>query len=68
MTDASGKRALWILSLLSLVIGVLWALYQYDTMWDFRSWNLVGFVFIMVVGVGALAIGLRTAARSRSDG
>ena len=61
--DERGRRGLVICAVVSLVLGILWALRRYHDLSDVRAWNLVGLVFITVVFFYAIFIAI-TASRA----
>lgn len=62
MTSEQGKKGFVIVTLLSLVIGLLLAFCQYGVSLDARSINVIGLVFITLLGLYAAFIAIRTGA------
>ncbi len=70
MTNDLAKRMLWICAVLSVVIGGVLGLLLYGDLEEVRAWNVAGLVFIVLVGLCALAVGVMQATaglRSKSD-
>ncbi len=70
MTDGRAKRGIWIVALLSLVVGGLLGIYTYDTLLSFRTVNLIGLIYITFIGIYAVMVALgarRNAAAPTSD-
>ena len=69
MNNERAKRGIWIVSLLSLVIGGILGIYTYDTLLSFRTLNLVGLVYIVMIGIYVImvALGARKSAAASSD-
>jgi len=49
MTDSHAKNALTISLVVGVVLGTVWAWYQYENLIDARSWNLMGLSIILCV-------------------
>ncbi len=62
MTSAQGKRGFLIATIVGLVLGAITAVCTYESLLDARSLNVIGLVYIGVLGFYALFIALRAAA------
>lgn len=67
MTSEQGKRGFLICTLVSLVVGVIIALMTYDSLLDVRSLNIIGLVYILVVGLYTLFIAVRAGAQKKDE-
>lgn len=67
MTSEQGKRGFTIASVLSLVLGVIVALWVYGSLLDVRSLNVIGLVYILVLGLYALYIAVSAGAANRKN-
>lgn len=64
MNDARAKRGIWIATLLSLLIGGALAICTYGSVLDFRSLNLIGLIYITIIGLYALMVAIQGRASS----
>ena len=69
MNNERAKRGIWIVSLLSLVIGGILGIYTYDTLLSIRTVNLIGLIYITMIGIYVImvALGARKNAAASSD-
>ena len=61
MTNEQGKRGFKLVTIFSLIVGAVVGFLTYGSLIDVRALNIVGLIYILVLGCYALFIAVRAA-------
>jgi len=67
MTSEQAKKSLTLIAVVSAILGSIWAYALYGCLLDPRSWNVVGLVFILLVGIYAAVVAVANRKRSAQE-